>query len=126
MSKRDREWFQALVTRGDHISMHAIGRALVHLYNRQTTLEKATDSTQTHNLMGFTGADAHSGSKSARYYKARGHLQDWVIEMWLKPNVKGVPRIVKYWAQIAEEADKKDREKQLALNVDANRLVAAE
>ena len=102
-----RESLSNLVLRGDTVSMHAIGRALVHLFNRQTDAEQATNDTRVWNEMGFTGADAYSGSLSAKFYLKHHRLEDWQIERWTKLNVRGVPRIAKYWKQLDEEAKKK-------------------
>lgn len=83
---------------------HVIGKALVHLLNRQTREEQNRDDTIVHNLRGFTPADAYSGSLSARYYLKHKKLQDWQMAMWSKPNTKGIPRLAKYWRQLDEEA----------------------
>lgn len=83
---------------------HVIGKALVHLLNRQTREEQNRDDTIVHNLRGFTPADAYSGSLSARYYLKHKTLQDWQMTMWSKPNTKGIPRLAKYWRQLDEEA----------------------
>jgi hypothetical protein len=109
-----RESLEALVTRGDNTAMHAIGRALVHLLNRQTREEQACNTTNVSNNMGFTGADAHSGCISAKYYLKHGKLLDWQIERWLKPGSRGFARITKYWKQLDEEAKAKRDEKEAA------------
>lgn len=102
-----REKFQDLICRGDETAMHAIGKALVHLFNRQTVVEQKSNDTRYHNEMGFTPADAHSGCLTAKYYLRHGKLEDWQIQRWIRPNKKGVPRLAKYWRQIDEEAQKK-------------------
>lgn len=84
-----------------------VGKALVHIYNRQTEAEKAHDVTQQDNGIGFTGADAFSGSMTAKYFMKHNSLQDWQIEKWTKQDRKGYPRICKYHKQINEEANKK-------------------
>lgn len=102
-----RESLTALITRNDEVAVHAIGRALVHLLNRQTREEQAANSTRVYNLKGFTGADARQGSIHAKYYIKHRMLMDWQKTYWLKPNRKGVPRLAKYWRQLAEEAQRK-------------------
>lgn len=97
----------ALITRKDEVAMHAVGRALVHLLNRQTTEEANTNTTKNYNLRGFTPADARYGSIHAKYYIKNRMLQDWQVAYWLKPNAKGTLRLAKYWRQIDEEARKK-------------------
>jgi hypothetical protein len=96
-----------LITREDAVAVHAIGRALVHLFNRQTTAEQQSNDTRVHNLRGFTAADARQGCIHAKYYLKHRQLADWQKEYWLKPNRKGTLRLAKYWRQLAEEARKK-------------------
>ena len=103
----DRNSLHSIVTRGDVVSMHAIGRALVHLFNRQTRTEQARNDTEVWNEIGFTGADGRSGCITAKYYIKHGSLLDWQIDMWTKTGRSGYARIAKYWKQINEEAEKK-------------------
>ena len=102
-----RESFQTLITRGDEVAMNAVGRALVHIFNRQTLDEKADDHTKHYNMRGFTPADARRGSITAKYYLKHRQLLDWQIEYWTSENGKGICRLAKYWRQIDEEAQKK-------------------
>ena len=102
-----RERFLALVTRTDEVGIHAIGRALVHLFNRQTADEKAENDTKCTNHRGFTSGDARQGSLSAKYYLKHKTLQLWQIAQWTRPSAKGTTRLGKYYRQIAEEAAKK-------------------
>ena len=103
----DRDLLHTLVTRSDDVAMHAIGRALVHLFNRQTNFEQANNETNVLNEMGFTGADGRSGCLTAKYYLKHGVLLDWQIGLWTKIGRSGYARIAKYWKQINEEAEKK-------------------
>jgi hypothetical protein len=98
-----------LITRGDSVAMHAVGRALVHLLRRQTQEEARDNITRNLNNKGFTPADARQGSIHAKYYIKHRILMDWQKEYWLKPNRKGVPRLAKYWRQLAEEAKRKSK-----------------
>ena len=98
---------QKLVTRDSLIDLlnsknqeQVIGRALVAIFSNQTDGEKSANVTAVDNGIGFTGADAHSGSISAKSFIRYGKLLPWVIEMWTKPNAKGIPRIAKYHAQL--------------------------
>ena len=84
-----------------------VGRALVHLFNRQTEDEKAVNDTREHNNIGFTPADAHTGCITAKVFLKRRALLDWQLERWTKPNVKGIPRIAKYHAQLNQVAEAK-------------------
>lgn len=96
-----------LITRNDAVAVHAVGRALVHLLNRQTQDEQRDNITRKHNQRGFTPADARQGSIHAKYYIKHRQLMDWQMQHWLKPNAKGTLRLAKYWRQLAEEAVKK-------------------
>lgn len=102
-----RSQFNELINRNDEVGMHAIGRALVHLFNRQTDDEKASNDTRHDNARGFTSGDARRGSITAKYYIKHRQLLDWQIEYWRKRDRKGRTRIGKYYRQIAEEAAKK-------------------
>ena len=54
----------------------AVGRALVHLLDRQTQDEKVSLVTRNNNARGFTPADAHSGSLTAKYFVKTGTIHD--------------------------------------------------
>jgi len=99
--------FNTLIEREDEVGMHAIGRALVHLFNRQTEDEKEIATTKHHNMKGFTGADGRRGVITAKYYLKHRKLLDWQIEYWLERNRRGTTRLGKYYRQIAEEAKRK-------------------
>jgi hypothetical protein len=111
MMKLTRDTVVQLVTRGDEVAMHAVGRALVHLLNRQTREESRDNTTRNLNDVGFTPADARFGSIHAKYFIKHRMLNDWQVAYWVKPNAKGVPRIAKYWRQLAEEAEKRAQQK---------------
>ena len=86
-----------------------VGRALVGLLNRQTDAEQQTNETREDNGIGFTGADAYSGSITAKYYIKNKTLARWMVKKWIKPNKNGVPRIAKYHYQLNEIAVAKKR-----------------
>jgi hypothetical protein len=96
-----------LITRNDEVAVEAIGRALVHLLNRQTREEAESNTTKNHNLRGFTPADARQGSIHAKYFIKHRALAPWQVQYWLKPNARGTLRLAKYWRQLAEEARRK-------------------
>lgn len=102
-----RDEYLRLINRGDEVAMHAIGRALVHLFRRQTTDEQEVNGTRYTNGRGFTAGDARKGSITAKYYLKNKCLLDWQIAMWLERDARGVQRIGKYYRQIAEEAARK-------------------
>lgn len=81
-----------------------IGRALVRLLERQTQAEQSANTTDESNGIGFAGADAHSGSLTAKYFLKHKHLQDWQIDNWVKVGRSGYPRLCKYHKQLNEIA----------------------
>ena len=107
MATFTREKFVDLISRQDEVGMHSIGRALVHLFNRQTEDERAINSTDVHNACGFTPADARVGSITAKYYIKNKKLLDWQMDQWTAANDKGRLRLEKYFRQIAEEVSAK-------------------
>lgn len=80
--------------------IQAVGRALVVLFKNQTNSEQEQNSTNLFNGVGFTGADAHSGSLTAKYFIKHNTLEPWMYENWIKPSSSGFPRIAKYWKQL--------------------------
>ena len=84
-----------------------IGRALVVLFNNQTAAEQSANTTNNNNNIGFTGADARSGSLSAKSFLRNKTLADWQVAMWMKPNKNGTIRIAKYHAQLDAAAQLK-------------------
>lgn len=112
-----RESLQEMLDQADEIKRaHILGRALVVLFNNQTDDEKSKDSTENLNSMGFSGADARTGSLCAKsYLKNKRHaldtntapLQDWQVEKWFKKGSNGYSRICKYARQLNEAAEAK-------------------
>jgi hypothetical protein len=102
-----RSEYNELINRGDEVAMHAIGRALVHLFRRQTEDEKQANDARHDNRRGFTAGDARKGSITAKYYIKHRRLLDWQIAQWLERDARGRQRIGKYYRQIAEEAAKR-------------------
>ena len=84
-----------------------IGRALVVLFNNQTKTEQSANITNNHNNIGFTGADARSGSLSAKSFLKNRTLADWQVDMWMKTGKSGYPRIAKYHSQLDQAAQLK-------------------
>lgn len=87
--------------------VEAVGRALVVLFKNQTSTEQRQNTTNVFNNVGFTGADAHSGSLTAKYFLAHKTLQPWMYEQWVKVGKSGYPRISKYWRQLDAAAQAK-------------------
>lgn len=87
--------------------VHIIGRALVALFDRQTKDEKVLNDTNRWNMVGFSGADAKSGSLTAKYYLKHKTLLEWQIDRWMKTQRNGLPRLCKYWKQLNEIAVEK-------------------
>jgi hypothetical protein len=91
----------------EEIRMRVIGRALVHLRNRQTQDEQIEEKTKHSNLRGFQPADARMGTSMASYYERFGKLSEKQQSYWMIRNCKGTMRLSKYWRQLDEEAKKK-------------------
>ena len=103
-----RESLQALLDSEDREKvMHTVGRALVVLFNNQTRDEQSSNTTNKDNGIGFTGADAHSGSITAKTYIKRKALEDWQIERWTRPAASGFSRLTKYHKQLNKKKKKK-------------------
>ena len=81
-----------------------VGRALVALLQRQTADEQCANDTRENNGVGFTGADARSGSITAKTFIRDNKLLDWQIRSWIKPAKSGYPRLAKYHKQLNEIA----------------------
>lgn len=88
-------------------TMHVVGRALVVLLNNQTADEQACNDTKVNNGIGFTSADARSGTITAKYYLRHKRLEEWQVQMWTVKNNKGVPRLAKYHTQLNVAAEAK-------------------
>jgi hypothetical protein len=81
-----------------------IGRALVALMQRQTDDEVRANDTRVNNGVGFTGADARSGTITAKTFMRDNKLLDWQIGSWKKIAKSGYPRLAKYHKQLNEIA----------------------
>ena len=84
-----------------------IGRACVALFEQQLKDEKEANTTITTNYRGFTAGDARQGSITAKYFIKNKDLLPWQVDLWLKCDVRGTPRIVKYWKQLDRAAKAK-------------------
>ena len=88
-----------------------IGRALMAIAARQTSVELATASTTEANNVGFASAYARSGTLTSKYYAKHKRLLDWQRDAWLKPGKSGFARIAKYHRQLNEIAEATARAK---------------
>ena len=98
---------QMLDTADEVKKAQIVGRACLVLFNRQLEDEKQANTTTTTNYRGFTQADARQGSITAKFFIKNKTLHAWQVEQWLKTDVRGTPRIVKYWKQLDEAAKQK-------------------
>lgn len=88
-----------------------IGRALVVLFNNQTRDEQSLNQTTNDNGIGFCGADARSGSITAKYFIKHKTLLPWQVELWTKVGSTGYSRLCKYHAQLnAAAAERQEKE----------------
>jgi hypothetical protein len=93
----------------------AIGRALVGLLKRQTDEEQNSNATLAHNGIGFTGADAHWATVTAKYFQRNNRLQDWQIQAWTKICKNGHTRLSKYHKQLNQIAVEKQQSQQAVI-----------
>lgn len=110
-----KEQIEVVLSRKDKIGMHAIGRALVHLKNRQTSDEQVSMTTKVHNGRGFQPVHAEIGTSMASFYEKNGFLTPKQVAYWQKETIKvKKPRICRYAGQLVEEAIKKAEAKESA------------
>lgn len=98
-----KEWLNAKLQENP---IKVVGRALAAIYKNQTANEQASTSTKYNNGIGFAKPDARVGSIGARMFNARGTLQQWVVDIWMRPAKDGLPRICKYANQLQYIAEK--------------------
>lgn len=84
-----------------------VGRALVAIMSNQTESERTTNSTDVDNGIGFSGADARSGTLGAKSYIKRKTLQDWQVQQWTRRGKNGYSRLTKYAKQLNTIAEKR-------------------
>lgn len=108
--KELREKIEKVLADKGKLGMHAIGRALVHLKNRQTEEERITLSTRVHNNRGFMPQHAEIGVNMAHFYEENGFISTKQMKYWQSGTEKNPkPRIIRYWKQLVEEAEKKQQ-----------------
>ena len=96
--KVTRDSLVALLARNPEL---VVGRALVAIFKSgQTESERSGNTAEVFNGIGFSGADARSGSITAKYFIKHGKLLDWQVEQWTKPAKNGYPRLCKYVKQL--------------------------
>lgn len=101
MVKHTDESIRTLLTSNDK----AVRRALVVLFERQTTDEQATDAARHSNNKGFNHADAKQGSRMARVVLSGRPLASW--------NMARARTILhKYAGQLARIANEKATQSQ--------------
>lgn len=106
-----KEWFEVEFEKGFDRQMHVIGRALIVLFKRQTEIERNQNATRLENDRGFTKPDAKQGTIHAKYYIKHNKLEQFMVDFWMKRDVRGTRRIAKYWRQLSEAAQEKSNAK---------------
>lgn len=102
-----RESMQQMIDAADAVKkQHIVGRALIAIFDRQTAHEQSRNDTEDANNIGFSAADAKTGSITAKFYMKNRVLLDWQLAKWLKPR-NGFARITKYHKQLNEVANEK-------------------
>src|SRR5664280_479778 len=85
----------------------AVGRALVHIKNRQNVEEQILKSTRYLNGRGFRPCHARLGTDMAKFYERNKYLSPKQLAYWRGRDRAGNSRIGIYWKQLVEEAKKK-------------------
>lgn len=99
VNKWTRETLNDLFMKNDR----AVERALVVLFNRQTTEEQHAEQTRVHNNRGFTATDAEILTSFAKQV-LRGHfLSEKQLKICRKIGKSGVCRLARYHRQLIEE-----------------------
>lgn len=88
----NKEKIQSLLDRNDE----AVYRAMLRIYNRQTTTEQVYQATTDWNSVGFSGTDGKIMSSFSEYYKKFGKLSNKQIIIARK-------KMKKYWKQLLDE-----------------------
>lgn len=73
-------------------------RAIIAIYDRQTTDEKATEDTIYHNKKGFKSCHAKRGSYYAKWILSGKHLTDYHVEKakkMIKPYIGQLLKVIK-------------------------------
>lgn len=91
---RRREFIRSMLKSNDQWAL----RALVIVFDNQTSDEQLTEDTRYHNGIGFTGADARFLSSLAKQYQLRGRLSDKQLYHLHK-------KMPKYCRQILDASD---------------------
>jgi hypothetical protein len=91
----------------------AVEKAIIHIFNRQTSDEQSSEDTKYHNNKGFTPADAEIFSSFAKFYYRTGFLTPKQIAYARRPGKNGISKIGKYWRQLLEEIERKSNSKEV-------------
>lgn len=81
----------------------AIGRALVRLYQNQTSDEQIAEDVKHRNNKGFRPCHARMGTSMAKFFTDRGSLTHKQISYWRVRDKKGNMRIGIYANQLLKE-----------------------
>ena len=81
----------------------AVIRALLRIYENQTTDEQRERTVKYHNGIGFTAAHASIATSMVTFYKSNGFLTPRQIRYWRVTNAKGRMRIAMYANQLLRE-----------------------
>ena len=85
----------------------AVARALVVVFNNQTSDEQSTATVRYHNCKGFRPCHARMGTSMAKFYNRNGFLSAKQIAYWRRSDRQGNMRIGIYWKQLAAAAEVK-------------------
>ena len=89
----------------------AIGRALVVLFNNQTSDEQAIETVRHRNGEGFRPCHAKTGTSMAKFFLKNGYMSPKQIAYWRVEQKQGM-RIAIYWRQLLAAAHQKAAQSQ--------------
>lgn len=96
-----RDSLQAMLDEQDpQYVARVVGRALVAIFEYQTSAERCGNTTDVANGVGFSGADARAGSLGAKCFIKHRTLLDWQVAQWTRRGKNGYSRLTKYAKQL--------------------------
>jgi hypothetical protein len=81
----------------------AVGRALLRLFQNQTSDEQVAEDVKHRNFKGFRPCHARMGTSMAKFFQARGYLTPKQAAYWRSLDKKGNMRIGIYAGQLLKE-----------------------
>ena len=81
----------------------AVARALIRIYENQTSDEQVSQNVKHRNNRGFRPCHARMGTSMAEFFKAKGFLSQKQVSYWRVRDKNGSMRIGIYASQLLKE-----------------------